>query len=37
MKGRLNEKNFEEDMSGDDLDVPRLELDNQKVNLIQRK
>jgi hypothetical protein len=29
-EGTLNEKNFEEDMSGDDLDVPGAELDDQQ-------
>jgi hypothetical protein len=29
-EGTLNEKNFEEDMSGDDLDVPGSELDDQQ-------
>lgn len=33
MKGTLNEKNFEEDMSGDDLDIPGSELDNQQENI----
>ncbi|MDP1622676.1 MAG: hypothetical protein Q8M08_10110 [Bacteroidales bacterium] len=29
-EGTLNEKNFEDDMSGDDLDVPGSELDDQQ-------
>ena len=28
----LNQKNFEEDVSGDDLDVPGAELDDEKEN-----
>lgn len=32
-KGTLNEKNFEQDMSGDDLDVPGSELDNQQEKI----
>lgn len=29
-EGTLNEKTFEDDMSGDDLDVPGAELDDQQ-------
>ena len=32
-EGRFNEKTFHEDMSGDDLDVPGSELDNQQENI----
>lgn len=32
-EGRLNEKNFEDDMSGDDLDVPGSELDDQQEKI----
>ena len=31
--GTLNEKDFEDDMSGDDLDVPGSELDDQQENV----
>lgn len=31
--GTKNEKNFEDDMSGDDLDVPGSELDDQQENI----
>lgn len=33
LNGNLNEKNFEDDMSGDDLDIPGSELDNQLENV----
>ena len=33
LRGTLNEKNFENDMSGDDLDIPGSELDNQLENV----
>lgn len=32
-KGSLNEKDFEDDMSGDDLDVPGSELDDQQESV----
>lgn len=32
-EGTLNEKNFENDMSGNDLDVPGSELDDQQENV----
>ena len=32
-EGRLNEKIFEDDMSGDDLDVPSSELDDEQEKL----
>lgn len=32
-EGTTNEKNFQEDMSGDDLDVPGSELDNQQESV----
>lgn len=32
MEGEWNEKSFSEDMSGDDLDVPGSELDNEQEN-----
>jgi hypothetical protein len=31
--GSLNEKNFAEDISGDDLDVPESELDDQQERI----
>jgi len=31
--GELNEKSFEEDMSGDDLDIPGSELDDQQESV----
>ena len=31
--GRSNEKNFDEDMSGDDLDIPGSELDNLQEDI----
>jgi hypothetical protein len=31
--GRLNEKDFEEDMTGNDLDVPGAELDDEQENI----
>ncbi|MCP9768974.1 hypothetical protein EGI22_13725 [Lacihabitans sp. LS3-19] len=32
-KGLMNEKGFEDDMSGDDLDVPGSELDDQQESV----
>ncbi|MDZ4758997.1 MAG: hypothetical protein SGJ10_12770 [Bacteroidota bacterium] len=32
-KGRRNEKDFEEDLSGSDLDVPGSELDDEQENI----
>ncbi|MES2680226.1 MAG: hypothetical protein V4635_10090 [Bacteroidota bacterium] len=31
--GKLNEKNFKEDVSGGDLDVPGSEMDDQQENI----
>ena len=30
---KINEKDFEEDMSGDDLDIPGAELDDEEENV----
>jgi hypothetical protein len=36
-KGSLNEKGFKDDMSGDDLDVPGSELDDQQERVGSEK